>query len=272
MVRIQLPLFVFALLGQEVLGQVAKTCYHCGYRCSDMHGISCTPEPIPEVPFCGDPATIESSTKECSGSDECCGVLREYFEMEVDGKNKVDMLTLHGCEKDMAGALGSNIEVICEGHANACYNVSRDNIHDDFLTEATACFCDGDLCNKDLPDLPFPPPPPTDPTDKYTTARTTTIHQTTTVSRTTTIPRKTTIPSNMCSDDVMFSTSSNSYPHGKLTCYDDNGSELERKEDEEEFTSGTTCVFLSTGHVSTGGFVIEMFCQEARWQIVLTEL
>ena len=76
----------------------------------------------------------------------------------------------------------------------------------------------------------------------------------------------------MCSDDVMFSTSSNSYPHGKLTCYDDNGSELERKKEGEEFTPGTTCVFLSTGHVSTGGFVIEMFCQEARWQIVLTEL
>ena len=76
----------------------------------------------------------------------------------------------------------------------------------------------------------------------------------------------------MCSDDVMFSTSSNSYPHGKLTCYDDNGSELERKEDGEEFSAGTTCVFLSTGHVSTGGFVIEMFCQEARWHVVLTEL
>ena len=76
----------------------------------------------------------------------------------------------------------------------------------------------------------------------------------------------------MCSDNVMFSTSSNSYPHGKLTCYDDNGSELERKEEGEEFTPGTTCVFLSTGHVSTGGFVIEMFCQEARWHVVLTEL
>ena len=70
----------------------------------------------------------------------------------------------------------------------------------------------------------------------------------------------------------MFSTISNSYPHWKLTCYDDNGSELERKEEGKEFTSGTTCVFLSTGHVSTGGFVIEMFCQEARWHVVLTEL
>merc|ERR1719394_1112083 len=163
-----------------------------------MHGISCTPAPIEGVPFCGDPATIESSTKECSGSDECCGVLREYFEIIVDGKNRVHMLTLHGCEKDLPEGY---IEVICEGHSNACYNVSRDNIHDDFLTEATACFCDGDLCNKDLPDLPFPPPPPTDPTDKYTTARTTTIAATTAAT--------TIVPSDMCSDNVMFSTSSN---------------------------------------------------------------
>ena len=36
-------------------------------------------------------------------------------------------------------------QVICEGHANACYNVSKDNIQDEFLTEASACFCDGDL-------------------------------------------------------------------------------------------------------------------------------
>ena len=36
-------------------------------------------------------------------------------------------------------------QVICEGHANACYNVSKDNIQDEFLTEARACFCDGDL-------------------------------------------------------------------------------------------------------------------------------
>jgi len=173
MVRTPLLLLVLALLGQEVLGQESKTCYHCGYKCDDMHGGYCTPTPIEEVAFCGDAATMESSTKECSGSDECCGVLREYFEISVDGKNKVNMLTFHGCEKDMAGALGSNIEVICEGHANACYNVSRDDIHEDFLTEAKACFCDGDLCNKDIPDLPFPPPlPPTDepkPTDEYPT-------------------------------------------------------------------------------------------------------
>jgi len=139
----------------------SKTCYNCGYKCSDMQNEQCTPTPIDtegKVPFCGDSATMGSMTKQCGGGDECCGALREYFELEVDGKTKVDMITFHGCEKDLAGALNSHVEVICEGHANACYNVSRDNIQDEFLTEARACFCDGDLCNKDLPDLPFPPP------------------------------------------------------------------------------------------------------------------
>ena len=46
---------------------------------------------------------------------------------------------------DLQKVIMFNFEVICENHANACYNVSKDNLQDDFLTEATACFCDGDL-------------------------------------------------------------------------------------------------------------------------------
>ena len=30
---------------------------------------------------------------------------------EIDGKTKVDMITFHGCEKDLAGALNSHVEV-----------------------------------------------------------------------------------------------------------------------------------------------------------------
>ena len=29
----------------------------------------------------------------------------------VDGKDRTDMLTFHGCEKDLAGALNSHVEV-----------------------------------------------------------------------------------------------------------------------------------------------------------------
>ena len=86
------------------------------------------------------------------------------------------MITFHGCEKDLVGALGATFGVICEGHTNACYNVSKEDIQQDFLTSATACFCDGDRweitmvlsalisffrCNNAIPDLPMPAPPPT---------------------------------------------------------------------------------------------------------------
>jgi len=154
----------------EITEGPSKTCYNCGYKCTDMSSGTCMPEAIDsegKIPFCGDSASMESSTKQCAGTDECCGVLREYLEVETNGTNKVDMLTFHGCEKDLAGALSSHVEVICSDHANSCFNVSTENIEDEFLTEAEACFCDGDLCNKDIPDLPFPDPLPTDgqPTD-----------------------------------------------------------------------------------------------------------
>ena len=88
----------------------------------------------------------------------------------------------------------------------------------------------------------------------------------------------------------MFSISSNTFPDGTLTCYDDKGFELEKEkeeellspgatkleenveEEEELFSPGTTCVFLSTGHISSGGFAIEMFCQESHWKVSLTQL
>ena len=109
---------------------------------------------------------------------------------------------------------------------------------------------------------------------------------TTTATATTT----TATPGAGCSDNLMFSTSSNSYPDGKLTCYNDKGIEIEKKENEEEkeeedkdkerkekeeeevLSPGTTCIFLSSGHVSTGGFIIEMFCQDSQWKVTLTQL
>ena len=83
-----------------------------------------------------------------------------------------------------------------------------------------------------------------------------------------------------CSDNILFSISSNSYPDGKLTCYNDKGIEIEKKEKKEEkeekeeevVSPGTTCIFLSSGHVSTGGFIIEMFCQDSQWKVTLTQL
>ena len=57
-----------------------KTCYDCGYRCTDIVDNVCKPEPIsPMLSFCGDAANMESKTKKCTGGDECCGSLKEYF-------------------------------------------------------------------------------------------------------------------------------------------------------------------------------------------------
>ena len=72
-----------------------------------------------------------------------------------------------------------------------------------------------------------------------------------------------------CSDNMMFSTSTNSFTEGKLTCYSDEGLELEKKE-EELFSPGTTCLFLSSGHASSGGFILEMFCRLTHWKVTIT--
>ena len=45
--------------------------------------------------------------------------------------------------KDFRINFGS--QVICAEHANSCFNVSTENIQDEFLTSAAACFCEGDL-------------------------------------------------------------------------------------------------------------------------------
>ena len=100
---------------------------------------------------------------------------------------------------------------------------------------------------------------------------------TTTAIATTTPPS----PGAGCSDTVMFSISFNSYPDGKLTCYNDKGIEIENEKEEEKeekeekeevLSPGTTCIFLSSGHVNTGGFIIEMFCQDSQWKVTLTQL
>jgi len=144
----------------------SKTCFNCGYKCSDMKGSSCVPEPIDtqgEIAFCGDTASMSSHTKECGNGDECCGALREYWEFNEGGgegaTKRVDMITFHGCEKDLAGALGAHYDIICNGHTNSCQNVSRDDIEDGTFSSGKACFCDGDRCNDNLPDLPFPDVP-----------------------------------------------------------------------------------------------------------------
>ena len=60
------------------------------------------------------------------------------------GKVTTDKIAFHGCEKDLAEAFANNVNVVCSEHTNACYNYTREEISDDLVTQAEACFCDGD--------------------------------------------------------------------------------------------------------------------------------
>ena len=77
-----------------------------------------------------------------------------------------------------------------------------------------------------------------------------------------------------CSNvNLMFSTSTNSYPDGRLACYDDKGFEMLEVTMEDTMVSpGTTCIFLSSGHVDKGEFAVEMLCENFNWKVTLTEL
>ena len=65
-----------------------------------------------------------------------------------EGEKTIDKLAYHGCEGDLAAKLHLEVEVLCSGHTNACYNVSFDDIQYDWLSRVEACFCDGDRLGK----------------------------------------------------------------------------------------------------------------------------
>jgi len=265
-------LFFFASL---YLADGATECYDCGYLIDgwkpDGNNVQ---HPMTDgTPQCGDEATMADRVTSCSDEGECCGVVREFFVQEATNITEefIQVEVRHGCEKKLAEQFSDYHEFLCksgEGTENQCFNITYDNIPEHEATFADVCFCNEDRCNKDVPVMPDPP-----------TTTTTTADPTTTTT--------TSQPGLGCSDNLLFSTSLNSFPDGKLTCYDDKGFELkekekkelpdtsklkEKKEEEEMFSPGTTCVFLSSGHVSSGGFIIEMFCQDSHWEISLIEL
>ena len=91
------------------------------------------------------------------------------------------------------------------------------------------------------------------------------------ISTTTTTAARATTAAGGCSNvNLMFSTSTNSYPDGRLACYDDKGFEMVDVTMEDTMVNpGTTCIFLSSGHVDEGGFAVEML---SNWKVTLTEL
>merc|ERR1712219_55766 len=92
---------------------------------------------------------LESFTMECEEGEECCGSLREYFEKTVEGVTTTHMVGRHSCEKELSGV--GDYGVVCNGHTDACYNITRDQINTIEALWAKACFCSGDKCNTDVP-------------------------------------------------------------------------------------------------------------------------
>ena len=203
---------------------------------------------------------------------------------ETTGENSTEIIGRHGCvaEIDHLSHYSATCKYVpgqsqdsCIFHfyirdtGESCFQVDEASLPHDgnsTIVQAEICMCDRDRCNDDdpIPEVPT------------TTTTTTTV-----------------APESGCSNvELQFSTSS--YPDSKLLCYDDmseaenNKKEMEAREDddityaeddkkemdarEQEMTMGpgTSCVFLSTGHMDLG-FVIEFYCDQQHWVVTLVK-
>merc|ERR1711915_1168567 len=134
----------------------------------------------------------------------------------------------------------------------------------------------------------YPTSTPTTPTSTantsayLTSTATTSTYPTSTATTSTYPPTSTTsstsFPTTSHSDqgcsNVNLSFSSGGYfPDGRITCYQENGTEFQL---DNESTSnskeviliepGVSCIFLSSGHLSDG-LVMEFFCDENKWRV-----
>merc|ERR1711936_495661 len=150
-----LPLLTLLCLLNIGMG---KQCYDCGYMMDPwLPDGSGKPKPLPSasgIPFCGDDTTLESFTMECEAGEECCGSIREYFEKTVGGVTTTHMVGRHSCERELSGV--GDYGVVCNGHTDACYNITRDQINTIEALWAEACFCSGDKCNTEVPNWSDP--------------------------------------------------------------------------------------------------------------------
>merc|ERR1712037_199118 len=87
-----------------------------------------------------------------------------------------------------------------------------------------------------------------------------------------TIPSPTTGPG--CFDvPLKFNVASSNFSGSELVCYEsrDGGAAVERLPDDDEtmVTPGTSCLFMSSGHLGAG-FVVELFCDVDHWVVNLS--
>ena len=74
---------------------------------------------------------------------------------------------------------------------------------------------------------------------------------------------------------LKFSLSSDTFPESRLMC-EEEGKEKEEEEESHNFApdqdtmvdSGSTCIFMSSGHLNTG-FILEFFCEYDHWVVNL---
>ena len=102
------------------------------------------------------------------------------------------------------------------------------------------------------------------PTPTPTTTSTATPTATPTVTPTATTTT-TALPPGGCSDQLLLAT--NSFPDSKLTCYDTEGKE---RATSTIIEPGTTCIFLSSGHIDQG-FIEEFSCQDGHWVVTISQ-
>ena len=199
---------------------------------------------------------------------------------ETTGENSTEIIGRHGCVSDIDHL--SQYSVTCKygpvkswdsrifhvyfrDNGESCFQVDDASLPHDgnsTIVQAEICICDRDRCNDDDP-IPE-------------------------------VPTTTTVAPGLGCSNVPLQFSTSSYPDSKLLCYDDmseaenDKKETEAREDdditgaenvkkemdarEQEMTMGpgTSCVFLSTGHMDLG-FVIEFFCDREQWVVTLVK-
>merc|ERR1739838_993341 len=114
--------------------------------------------------------------------------------------------------------------------------------------------------------------PTVSPTGTVTTTVTTptttsgvTTDPTTEVTSTSNPPISTTSPSSGCSDKLSFSPG-DTFPDSHMTCYDSTGVKVPHSAEDTLLSSGTSCIFMSSGHL-TEGLVMEMYCKDNIWVV-----
>merc|ERR1712142_172931 len=114
--------------------------------------------------------------------------------------------------------------------------------------------------------ITYPPSSTTKPSFPPTTSTSSTSFSTTTHS------------DQGCSNVNLSFSSGGYFPDGRITCYQENGTEFQlhnegtiNSNDVVLIAPGVSCIFLSSGHLSDG-LVMEFFCDENKWRVSVIQV